>query len=118
MSKLHYTVALLCVLGLAVGQLLFKLSAQSWARSGSLFSTSTVITLSGAMLLYAVATIAWVWALQSVPLGRAYPMMALAFVLVPIGSYFLLGERFEPRYFAGIALIIAGILVCFWGQSR
>lgn len=115
MSKLHYGVALLCVLGLVAGQLLFKLSAQSWARSGSLFSPSTVTTLGGAMLLYAVASVAWVWALQSVPLGRAYPLMALAFVLVPIGSYFLLGERFEPRYFVGVGLIVAGIVVCFKG---
>lgn len=37
--------------------------------------------------------------------------MALAFVLVPIGSHFLFGERFQTQYMIGVALIIIGILV-------
>jgi drug/metabolite transporter (DMT)-like permease len=63
------------------------------------------------MVLYAIITIAWVWVLQKVELGKAYPFMALAFVLVPLGSHFIFGERFNPQYFAGVALIIIGIVI-------
>ncbi len=37
--------------------------------------------------------------------------MALAFVIVPAATHVLLGERFTPRYFTGIVLIMTGIVV-------
>jgi len=49
--------------------------------------------------------------LQKSDLGRIYPLMALAFVLVPIGSYLFFQERFNPQYFVGVTLIIGGIIV-------
>jgi drug/metabolite transporter (DMT)-like permease len=106
-----YVVALICVLGIAAGQILFKLSAASLQRSGSYFDPSTLVTLVSAFALYGITTLAWIWVLQKIELGRVYPLMALAFVMVPIGSYFVFGERFAPQYFVGIALIIAGIIV-------
>jgi drug/metabolite transporter (DMT)-like permease len=53
-----------------------------------------------------------VWVLQRAELGRLYPVMALAFALVPIGSYFAFNERFQPQYLMGGVMIIAGIIVC------
>ncbi len=108
---LTYVVAVLCVIGLAVGQILFKLSAIAVTKNGSFISTKPALILLSAMSLYAVASIAWVWVLQRTELGRIYPLMALAFILVPIGSYIFLGERFQPLYFVGVAMIIAGICV-------
>lgn len=104
-------VAILCVVGLAIGQILFKISAAAWARTGSLFAFETAKTLVVALALYALTTVAWVWVLQKADLGRVYPFMALAFVLVPCASHFVLGERFPPQYFAGVALIVIGIVV-------
>lgn len=106
-----YAVAVICVLGIAIGQILFKLSAAALKESGTFFDLRTMVTLGSALFLYAVTTIAWVWVLQKIDLGKAYPLMALAFVLVPIGSHFFLGERFSPQYFAGVALIVLGIIV-------
>ncbi|AOB33104.1 4-amino-4-deoxy-L-arabinose-phospho-UDP flippase [Bordetella sp. H567] len=106
-----YFVSILCVLGIAAGQILFKLCAASLQRTGSFFAVSTATTLFCALALYGVTTIAWIWVLQKVELGRVYPFMALAFVLVPIASHFVFGERFHAQYFAGVALIIIGILV-------
>ena len=37
--------------------------------------------------------------------------MALAFVLVPIGSHLVFGERFQPQYFVGVAMIMVGIFI-------
>ncbi|MBD8090455.1 EamA family transporter [Pseudomonas sp. PA-6-1D] len=106
-----YLIAFACVVGIAIGQILFKLSAAALHQSGSWFDTKTLITLFSAFALYGITTIAWIWVLQKIELGKAYPLMALAFVLVPIGSHFILGERFQPQYFAGVAIIILGIVV-------
>lgn len=104
-------VAVLCVVGLAVGQILFKISAISLSQTGSFFAFKTAATLFSAMTLYAITSVAWVWVLQKVELGRVYPLMALAFVLVPLGSYFIFGERFHLQYFLGVSLIMIGIVV-------
>jgi len=104
-------VAVLCVVGLAIGQILFKVSATLLTQTGSFFSPKTAATLFSAMSLYAITSVAWIWVLQKIELGRVYPVMALAFVLVPIGSYFFFGERFNPQYFLGVAMIVAGIII-------
>ena len=104
-------VAVLCVVGLAVGQILFKISAMSLSQTGSFFAFKTAATLFSAMTLYAITSVAWVWVLQKVDLGRVYPLMALAFVLVPWGSHIFFGERFQPQYFVGVTLIVIGIVV-------
>lgn len=104
-------VAVLCVLGLAIGQVLFKVSATSLSETGSFLALRTAATLFIALALYAVTSLAWVWVLQKVDLGRVYPLMALAFVLVPLGSHIFFGERFQSQYFVGVALIIIGIVV-------
>lgn len=104
-------IAVLCVVGLAIGQILFKVSATSLTQTGSFFAFKTASTLVAAMALYAITSIAWVWILQRVELGRVYPLVALAFVLVPLGSHIVFGEHFQSQYFVGVALIIIGIVV-------
>lgn len=106
-----YAIALLCVAGIATGQIMFKLSASSLHRAGTIFDLKTLMILGAAFALYGVTTIAWVWVLQKIELGKAYPLMALAFVLVPIGSHFILGERFQVQYFVGVAFIMFGIVL-------
>ena len=106
-----YFIAIICVLGIAAGQILFKLSAAAMHKAGSYFDPRSLLILFVALALYGLTTLAWVWVLQKIELGRAYPLMALAFVLVPIGSHFVFGERFQLQYFIGVALIMAGILV-------
>jgi drug/metabolite transporter (DMT)-like permease len=107
-----YFVAFLCVLGMVAGQILFKLSADAIHRAGgNFFDQRGLIILLAAVAIYGITTLAWVWILQKIELGRVYPLMALAFILVPLASYFILGERFQMQYFIGVALIIAGIVV-------
>ncbi len=106
-----YFIALICVIGIASGQILFKLCAVSLKQTGSFFDPSTMTLLFSALALYGIMTIAWIWVLQKTELGRVYPLMALAFVIVPIGSHFIFGERFQPQYFAGVALIMLGITI-------
>lgn len=106
-----YVIALICVIGIACGQILFKLSATSLKKTGSLFDPSTLMLLASSFALYGIMTIAWIWVLQKAELGKVYPLMALAFVIVPLGSHLVFGERFQTQYFVGVALIMAGIIV-------
>lgn len=106
-----YIVAIICVLGIATGQILFKLSAATMHQAENIFDKRSLIILFFALALYGITTLAWVWVLQKIELGRAYPLMALAFVLVPIGSHFVFGERFNIYYIAGVAVIMMGILL-------
>jgi drug/metabolite transporter (DMT)-like permease len=106
-----YVIAIICVLGIATGQILFKLSAASMHQANNFFDKRSLVILFFALALYGITTLAWVWVLQKIELGRAYPLMALAFVLVPIGSHFIFGERFNLYYVMGVVVIMLGILL-------
>ena len=103
--------ALLCVCGIALGQLLFKCTADSQALSGSYLHPRTFLLLLSALMLYGVTTFGWIWTLQQGPLSRLYPWMALAFVIVPLLSAVLLGERLQPTYWLGVAMIVTGVSI-------
>jgi multidrug transporter EmrE-like cation transporter len=101
-------------LTIAVGQILFKRAA---GQIGSAQGTSWVLdvarlpTMWLAVALYAAATLLWVRILTTVPLSRAYPFAALAFVIVPAAGYFLFSESMTVRQALGTALIVAGVVV-------
>ena len=106
-----YALAVLCVVGIAIGQILFKLTANSLAETGSIFATKTFTVLFCALALYGLTTLLWIWVLQKGNLSRIYPVMALSFVFVPILSHFLLGEKFNAQYFIGVGLLLCGIVL-------
>lgn len=106
-----YVIAFLCVVGLAIGQILFKVSAVALSASGSIFTSKAIAPLFAAICLYGITSLAWVWVLQKIELGRVYPLMALAFVFVPFGSHFIFGERFQAQYLIGVGMIVAGIVI-------
>jgi multidrug transporter EmrE-like cation transporter len=104
-----YLAAIVCVVCIAVGQILFKLTSVQLQKSGSYFDPSTATLLISALALYGLTTLGWIWVLQKIPLGRAYPLMALAFVLVPLASYFIFNERYSMQYMMGMTMIVLGI---------
>lgn len=105
-----YLLAFICVVGLAAGQLLFKASANAMVAGGT-FSTRALLYLGLALALYGSTTLLWVRLLRAAELGKLYPIMALAFVLVPAGSHVLYGESLSVRYFVGVTLIVAGFML-------
>jgi len=102
--------AVTTALGLAVGQLLFKLAASR----GALIDIATAPVLWVALVLYATVTVVWVVLLREVELSRAYPVMAATYVLVPALSVLVLGEKLGPYYPYGVVLILAGIVLVMW----
>ena len=88
-------IELLCFpVAIAAGQILFKrAAAQMTGGSGPwLLEVARLPSMWLALALYAAATLLWVRILTTVPLSRAYPFVALAFVLVPAAGYLFFDE--------------------------
>ncbi len=99
---------------LAAGQLLFKRAARDLAVGESLpalLASMISLPMAVALVIYGFATALWVYLLHSIPLSKAYPFVALAFALVPCASWLVFGEQLGPRYFVGLALMVASIYV-------
>lgn len=115
MNFTYTLLVLICVILLAIGQLLFKFTAQSldgagFTRDALIHMISNVWFLS-ALFIYGGATILWVLILRQVPLTVAYPFFALSFILVPFLSGIFLGEQINLSYWIGVCLIVSGITV-------
>jgi drug/metabolite transporter (DMT)-like permease len=97
---------------LAAGQLLFKRTATRLVglpMPEQLLALLVQPSFYAACLLYAAATVLWVWLLTYISLSAAYPFVALSFVVVPVASWWFLGEPLGLRYWTGIGLIVAGV---------
>jgi drug/metabolite transporter (DMT)-like permease len=97
---------------MATGQILFKQTADTMPpiqSARSLLALGALPSFWAACLLYGAATLLWIKLLQSVPLSRAYPFVALGFVLVPAAAMLLFREPLTLRYGAGALLIMVGI---------
>ncbi|SKA21651.1 EamA-like transporter family protein [Enhydrobacter aerosaccus] len=99
---------------LAVGQLLFKksgLAMRGLPFSHGLMTLAQLPAFYAALCLYGLSTILWVWLLSRITLMQAYPWVSAGVVIVPLLSGLIFGEKVNPAYWAGAALIIAGIAV-------
>ncbi len=102
----------ICVFSISIGQLFFKLAANfSQVHPSQQIGYLLNPYLWLALIIYGSATLFWIWLLRSTPLNQAYPFMALAFVIVPLLSSLFLGEKVDSRYFIGVSLIMAGLII-------
>ncbi len=102
---------LLAVIGLSIGQILFKLAAAQMTSVREALKSVVSGWMLVALIVYAVATLLWVYALRTLPLRVAYPFVALAYLTVPLLAHFFLNEPLQVRTLIGAAIIILGILV-------
>ena len=99
-------------LGMSIGQILFKVSAdraKNDSAAGFLTSLLTDAYFLLAVLSYGALTLLWVWILTHIPLSRAYPFVVLAFVFTPVLASLMFGESLNAWYFAGLSLILCGL---------
>jgi len=103
---------LLTILGLSIGQVLFKLASEKliFTPAGLLHAILDP-KLICALFVYFVATGMWLYVLKQLPLRVAYPYVALAFVFVPVLAFFVLGEKMHWNTFVGAAFIGAGVWI-------
>ncbi|WP_334131417.1 EamA family transporter [Silanimonas lenta] len=102
---------------MALGQVMFKASAQVLNLSGTWLDYGFLLRFIPSLMIYGLATLAWVWVLRYVELSKAYPFMALAFILVPLASMWLFNERLNWRYAIGVTLIFLGVAIIGAGSS-
>jgi len=91
----------------ALGQILFKTGAVG--RVSPLEFVN--MWVAGGLVLYAIGTVLWVYALSKANLMLAYPFTVLTFVLVYIAAYFIFGERITATGITGVILILCGMLL-------
>ena len=112
MSAWRYLMVFTCVVLISLGQVLFKYAALDSNRREGLLGLLLNKYLIVAGFVYIAATLLWVWQLKFVPLNRAYPVFAVAFIIVPFCSWLLFRERVSIPYMIGVMFIILGVALC------
>ncbi|MGL5242009.1 MAG: EamA family transporter [Kluyvera ascorbata] len=116
MSALMYLILLFCVFGLAVGNLLLKKTASTiQVIPQDIFSLVFNPWFYYAVIVYGGSTLLWVMILRKIPLGLAYPMFALGFIIVPILDYFIFKEPLRVTTLIGGVVIIFGVMIATRG---
>jgi drug/metabolite transporter (DMT)-like permease len=65
----------------------------------------------GGLALFVASAAAWLIVLSRASLSFAYPFVSLTYVLILLFDRFVLGESVSPLRWAGVALIMAGIVL-------
>jgi len=101
--------------GMVGGQLLSKAAALRDLPDGTIAERAFSLVFNayflGALTLYVALTFGWVWLLTFTPLSRAYPFVALAFVITPLLGGMVFAEPITPRLLIGIAVLLGGLLL-------
>ncbi|GGG01865.1 MULTISPECIES: EamA family transporter [Cysteiniphilum] len=61
------------------------------------------------LMCYVISVVVWLMVLSRVPVGLAYPMVSIGYIVTAIAGYFLLGETLTATRVAGIFVIILGV---------
>ncbi len=118
MSPLNLSLVLASVVMIAGGQLLFKLLGARIQAGVPYLDPKLIGIAVGAVAVYGLATVLWIHVLRTLPLTKAYPFMALSFVLVPLGGILFFSESVRLPYALGITLIVAGVILTGWSGTR
>ncbi|MBP2199729.1 4-amino-4-deoxy-L-arabinose-phosphoundecaprenol flippase subunit ArnE [Pantoea cypripedii] len=89
-----------------IAQLCQKQAAYIGRRHGK---ARLLMWIALSMLLLGVAMLIWLAVLRMVPVGMAYPMLSLNFVLVACAARLIWRETFTARQIFGTLLIVAGV---------
>lgn len=84
-------------------------SAESWGWTGLASLGSLYFWIGIALVI--VSLLSWLYVLKHLPLSIAFPLSNVVHVLVPLASWFFLGEIISSRRWCGIALVLIGLIV-------
>jgi len=100
-----------------VGQLLLKMGMLRFGKLS--FSISNLAPQYTRILLnpfviaglfgFFISMLVWLYVLSRMELSFAYPFVALNYVLILFGSYFLFKETISPLKMVGVVVIIIGV---------
>ena len=110
---LHLGVSIACV---ATYELLLKRGAvetahvsERWSWTGLTGLTSIYVWV--AIVFVIISLITWLYVLRYIPLSIAFPISQAVHVLVPLGSWLILGENIVTLRWIGIAFVSLGLAV-------
>jgi drug/metabolite transporter (DMT)-like permease len=110
---LHLAVSVICV---SIYELLLKRGARETANLSRAWSWTGVTGLASvyvwiAIVFVIVSLITWLYVLRYIPLSIAFPISQAVHVLVPLGSWLILGENIVTLRWIGIAFVSLGLAV-------
>jgi drug/metabolite transporter (DMT)-like permease len=110
---LHLAMSVTCV---AIYELLLKRGARetanvspSWSWTGLSGLASIYVWI--AIVFVIVSLLTWLYVLRYIPLSIAFPISQAVHVLVPLGSWLILGENIVTLRWIGIAFVSLGLAV-------
>jgi multidrug transporter EmrE-like cation transporter len=104
-----WAVALSSISLSAFAQLLMKIGMSANPAENSILAVATNPYVAGGFAAYGIGAVLWLKVLSRVELSLAYPLVSLAFVLVAVLSWLVLGERLSASRIMGIGLIVIGV---------
>lgn len=102
---------LVCVAGIAGGQILFRQTALRIEADRPLQTLVMNPWFWSAMVVYGLATLLWIHVLRTAPLNRVYPFFALAFVVVPIVEHLVWAQPLRWQSWVGGLIIALGVSI-------
>lgn len=118
MNTIQILSCALCAVGIGAGQLLFKLASNRMQAGRAFLQLDVLSVLALSFGLYFVTSLFWVWILRSVPLSKGYMVLAIVYLIVPLGAALLFRETLAPSFWLGAILICAGIVLTVQGSSN
>lgn len=111
MTSTTFLLILLAVGLVSGGQILFKYVSLIISSGIPVFTNKVYFFTALAFLVSGSSSIIWIYLLRNIELSKAYPFMAMSFVLVPVLGKLFYGDHLSLLYFLGTALILMGIIV-------
>ena len=109
MTWQKFAMLFLMVTVVSLGQVLFKLAANSMQPGAPFWMGFLNPAAFTAMFLYGACALLWINLLRGVELSTSYPVLSLSFVLVPVFSWLAFNESVSWLNVAGYGLIAMGI---------
>lgn len=110
---LHLVISVTCV---AIYELLLKRGARETAHLSAAWSWTGLSGLASiyvwiAIVFVIASLLTWLYVLRYIPLSVAFPFSQAVHVLVPVGSWLILGENIVTLRWIGIAFVSLGLAV-------
>jgi len=84
-------------------------SASFTVTSLKAMATSPIVL--GGLLLFGLSAVIWLMVLSRASLSFAYPFASLSYLVIVLASRFILHESVPPLRWAGVGLIMVGIVL-------
>ena len=64
-----------------------------------------------ALTCYGLSLVVWIVGLSRVPVSQAYPILSVGYIVTALLAWFAFGESVSAARWAGIGLIVVGVLL-------